>query len=81
MPGLIASAWFALAAPEGTPNDILQKINADAAAALRLADVREKFLSQGAEPVGQSTAATAAFIKEEQVRWSAVIKTANVTLE
>ncbi len=81
MPGLIASAWFALVAPQGTPDDILQKINADAAAALKLADVREKFLSQGAEPIGQSTAATAAFIKEEEARWSAVIKTANVTLE
>ena len=81
MPGLVASAWFALVAPQGTPNDILQKINADAAAALKLADVREKFLSQGAEPIGQSTAATATFIKEEQARWSAVIKTANVILE
>jgi tripartite-type tricarboxylate transporter receptor subunit TctC len=81
MPGLIASAWFALVAPQGTPDAILQKINADAAAALKLADVREKFLSQGAEPIGQSTAATAAFIKEEEARWSAVIKTANVTLE
>ena len=81
MPGLIASAWFALVAPQGTPDAILQKINADAAAALKLTDVREKFLSQGAEPIGQSTAATAAFIKEEEARWSAVIKTANVTLE
>jgi tripartite-type tricarboxylate transporter receptor subunit TctC len=81
MPGLIASAWFALVAPEGTPDAILQKVNADAAAALKLADVREKFLSQGAEPIGQSTAATAAFIKEEEARWSTVIKTANVTLE
>jgi tripartite-type tricarboxylate transporter receptor subunit TctC len=81
MPGLIASAWFALVAPPGTPEAILQQINTDAAAALKLADVREKFLSQGAEPVGQSTAATAAFFREEEARWSAVIKSANVTLE
>ena len=81
MPGLIASAWFALAAPSGTPDDIVRKINADAVAALKLADVREKFLSQGAEPVGQSPADTAAFFKEEEARWSAVIKSANVTLE
>jgi tripartite-type tricarboxylate transporter receptor subunit TctC len=81
MPNLIASAWFALAAPPGTPDEIVRKVNADATAALKLDDVREKFLSQGAEPVGQSPADTAAFFKEEQARWSAVIKTANVTLE
>ena len=81
LPDLIASAWFALAAPPGTPDTLVQKINADVAAALKLEDVRTKFLAQGAEPIGQSPAATAAFFKEEEARWSAVIKTANVILE
>jgi len=81
LPDLIASAWFALAAPPGTSDTLVQKINADVAAALKLEDVRTKFLAQGAEPVGQSPAATAAFFKEEEARWSAVIKTANVILE
>ncbi len=81
LPGLIASAWFALVAPPGTPEAIVQKVNADTAAALKLPEVRAKFLEQGAEPQGQSTAATAAFIKEEEARWRAVIKSANVTLE
>jgi len=81
LPELIASAWFALVAPPGTPDAIVQKINADTAAALKLPDVRAKFLEQGAEPQGESTAATAAFIKEEEARWRAVIKSANVRLE
>lgn len=81
LPDLIASAWFAVVAPPGTPGAIVQKINADTAAALKLEDVRAKFLEQGAEPVGDSPNATAAFIKDEEARWSAVIKTANVTLE
>ena len=49
--------------------------------ALKLPDVRTKFLDQGAEPVGQDTAATAAFIRDEERRWREVIKSANVTLE
>jgi tripartite-type tricarboxylate transporter receptor subunit TctC len=81
MPDLIASAWFALAAPPGTPDALVRKINTDTVAALALPDLREKFLSQGAEPVGQSPADTAAFFHEEESRWSGVIKTANVTLE
>jgi tripartite-type tricarboxylate transporter receptor subunit TctC len=80
-PDLISVTWFALVAPPGTPDAIVQKVNADTAAALSLADLRTKFLELGAEPQGQSTAATAAFIKEEEARWRAVIKSANVTLE
>jgi len=81
LPDLIASAWFAIVAPPGTPEAIVQKINKDTAAALALADVRARFLEQGAEPQGDSLPATAAFIKEEEARWRAVIKSANVTLE
>ncbi|CAN5165149.1 tripartite tricarboxylate transporter substrate binding protein [soil metagenome] len=81
LPDLLASAWFGLVAPPGTPDAIVQKINKDTAAALKLDDVRTKFLEQGAEPQGQSPQATAAFIKDEEIRWRAVIKSANVTLE
>lgn len=81
LPDLIASAWFAIAAPPGTPDALAQKINADTAAALQLADVRAKFLEQGAEPKGGSTKETAAFIKDEEARWRTVIDAANVKLE
>jgi len=81
LPNLLASAWFGLVAPPGTPEAVVQRINADTAAALKLADVRAKFLELGAEPQGQSPQATAAFIKDEEMRWRDVIKTANVTLE
>jgi len=80
-PDLVASAWFALVAPPGTPDAIAQKVNADMVAALALPDMRTKFLELGAEPQGGTTAATAAFIRDEEARWRAVIKSANVTLE
>ena len=60
---------------------MVQKANADVAAALKLPDVRTKFLDQGAEPQGQDTASTARFIKDEEARWRSVIRSANVTLE
>jgi tripartite-type tricarboxylate transporter receptor subunit TctC len=81
LPDLLASAWFALVAPPGTPDAIAQKANADLAEALRQPDVRTRFLDLDAQPQGGTTAATAAFIKEEEARWRAVIKSANVTLE
>ena len=81
LPDLISSAWFAFVVPPGTPEVIAQKINADTAAALKLPDVRARFLELGAEPQGDTAAATAAFIKAEEARWRSIIQSANVTME
>ena len=74
-------AWFALAAPPGTPNAIAQRINAAAVEALKLPEVQKRFLDQGLKPVGNSTAEMAAFVAEETARWQNVIRTANIGLE
>ena len=81
LPDLISSAWFALVMPPGTPEAVVQKINADTAAALKLPDVRARFLELGAEPQGDTAAATAAFVKAEEARWRSIIQSANVTME
>ena len=81
LPDLISSAWFALVMPPGTPEAIVQNINADTAAALKLPDVRARFLELGAEPQGDTAVATAAFIKAEEARWRSIIQSANVTME
>lgn len=80
LPGFIASAWFAMVAPPGTPNAIVQQLNAAVVEALRMPDVQKRYLDQGAEPVGNSTAEMAAFVKDEMARWQKVITSANVTL-
>lgn len=81
LPDFIASSWVALAAPPGTPDAIVGRINETAAAALRLEDVRRRFLELGAEPVGDSPAASQAFIRQDEERWRKVIRTANVRLD
>ncbi len=81
LPGFVANAWFALVAPPGTPNAIAQQINAATVEVLRMPDVQKRFLDRGAEPVGNTTAEMAAFVKEEMARWQGVIKSANVTLQ
>ena len=81
LPELVSSAWFALVAPPGTPDAIAQKISGDLVAALKQPEMRTRFLELGAEPQGGTPPETAAFIKDEEARWRAVIKSANVTLE
>ncbi len=81
LPGLIASAWFALAAPPGTSEAIARKASADAQAALSQPDVRAKFKAQGANPLGGTPAEATAFIAKDEARWRDVIKSANVSVD
>lgn len=80
-PGFVATAWFGVVAPPGTPAAITQKISADIAEALQQPSIREKYLAQEATPVGGTPAQTAQFMAGERKLWAEVIKRANVKIE
>ena len=81
LPGFLASAWFAVAAPPGTPAPIVEKLNAAVLEVLKMPDVQQKFLAQGAEVAASSIADTTSFFQAERVRWKKVIVDAGVTLD
>ena len=81
LPDLVASAWFAIAAPPGTPLAIANKLNAAIVDIMKLPDVRERFAAQGAEVIGGTPAEMNAFLATERARWKKVIDTANVKLD
>jgi tripartite-type tricarboxylate transporter receptor subunit TctC len=81
LPGFASSAWFAVVAPPKTPAVIVDKISADIAAAIKDPAVRQRFADLSAEPVGNTPAEAAAFMRAEVERWNKVIKAANVKLQ
>jgi len=81
LPGFEAVAWYAIAAPPGTPQDITEKINADVNEALRQPEIHERLKKLSAETFGGSREKAAAYMKEEIERWGNVIKAAGVKLE
>jgi len=81
LPGFESAAWFAIVAPPKTPQAIAEKINADVNAALRDGEVLARLAQLSAEPIGGTTAATAAYMREEIERWRNVITAAHVKLE
>ena len=81
LPGFSSAAWFGVAAPPGTPRDIVNKISADIAEVIRSPDVRKRFDDLSAEPVGSDPETMARFMGEEIARWRAVIDAAEVKLE
>ena len=61
--------WSGLAAPKGTPPEVIEKLQAGVAKALTEPDVQEFLTSQGAEPGGMAAEAFAQLMQEETVRW------------
>ena len=61
-PGYALEEWTGLFAPAGTANDVLDRMAAAVAEALRDPDVAARLAQLGAEPVGSSRAAFAAFV-------------------
>lgn len=76
-----STAWFAVAAPPGTPLALATRIAAAVAEALQAPALRARFAEMGAIPVGRPPVETTAFFEAERRRWSAVIRDARVTLE
>jgi tripartite-type tricarboxylate transporter receptor subunit TctC len=81
LPGFASSAWFAMVAPPKTPLPIVEKISADIAAVVKDPEVRKRLAEMTAEPVGDTPAEAATFMRSEIGLWKNVITSANVKLE
>jgi tripartite-type tricarboxylate transporter receptor subunit TctC len=79
--GFDGGSWNGVVMPAGTPQDIVNKIHAPVAAALRSPAGKEAMLLNGAIAVGSSPAEFAAYIKIEAAKWAKVAKFAKIQLD
>ncbi len=81
VPGFTLTNWFALVLPAATPVDIRNRLHTEVVKILRMPDIKERLLSMGAEPVGNTQEQFGAFIKSETAKWGKVIRDANIKAE
>lgn len=74
VPGYEAANWFGAMVPAKTPPAIVARLAREIGRALRLPEVRERLLSQGMEPVGNSPEEFSAYIRSEIVKWAQAVK-------
>ena len=79
-PGFEATAWYALAAPAGTPSEIIDKLNAATNAFLKSPKGQETLANLSMQAVGGSPADLKAFIASELQKWGPVVKEANIAM-
>lgn len=78
LPGYTVTNWFGLAAPKGTPKDVVERLQTEVKKALANPKVAERLAAMGARPGGLSSAEFASFVQRETRLWTEVSKAAGV---
>ena len=73
-----ASNWTALFAPKGTPQPVIDKLNAEVVKILNMPDVKERFAGGGVDTIPSSAAELDARVKREAERFRAIVQKANI---
>lgn len=73
--------WFGMFAPAGTPETVLQKINAAVTQALKDPDLAKRLQDQGGEPAPMSVQQFREFIQNESKQFQRIVETAQITAE
>jgi tripartite-type tricarboxylate transporter receptor subunit TctC len=79
LPGYESEGWQVLVAPVGTPDAIVQKINAALVKALGDPGVDERLERLGRDHPPMSPAETLAFVQREQAKWSPILAHIDIT--
>jgi tripartite-type tricarboxylate transporter receptor subunit TctC len=81
LPNLVVETWYGVMAPAGTPPDIVNKVNTELNALLKLPDVREAMAKQGVVPAGGAPDRLLKLLQRDIPRWTKVVSTANIKLD
>jgi tripartite-type tricarboxylate transporter receptor subunit TctC len=81
VPGYEVSTWFALFAPAGTPEAIVQRLNHEFAAALADHETRDRLVAQGFTINGGSPQELGALVRSELAKWAKVVKESGAKVE
>src|SRR5258705_8527015 len=73
--------WYGLLAPSGTTAEIVKHLNDAVIAALKNAELRERFVALGADPLGSTPPAFAQFIRDEIRKWGKAVKDSGARVE
>ena len=78
VPGYEATIWLGIMVPAGTPQAIVERLNAEIGRIVAKPAIRDAWVKQGAEPMTMSAAAFGAFLQRDIDKWAKVIAAAGI---
>ena len=73
--------WYAFFAPNKTPTPVVNRLNTEIAAIMKLPDVRATLAKSGLDAASSSTSELTTTVKQDYQRWGSVIKRNAITAE
>ncbi|GAB3765777.1 tripartite tricarboxylate transporter substrate binding protein [Ramlibacter monticola] len=81
VPGYEVNVWFGMQLPAGTPRPVVDRLNRDIVQLLKEPDTVQRFRAQGVEVVASTPEEFRAWVGKEVVKWTQLIKDANIRIE
>jgi tripartite-type tricarboxylate transporter receptor subunit TctC len=81
VPGFEASSWFGIAAPRGTPAEVIERLNREINAGLADPIIEARLTDMGGVPLSGSPADYGKLISDETEKWGTVIRAAGIKAE
>jgi tripartite-type tricarboxylate transporter receptor subunit TctC len=81
LPGYDLSVWYGVAAPAGTPKDIVAKLNAEFVRVLDNPDFRQRLEQQGVERIGSTPEQFGKYIRSETAKWAKVVRASGARID
>lgn len=75
VPGYEATIWLGIMAPAGTPQSIVERLNAAINAAIKRPHVIDLWAKQGAVPMSMTPGEFGKFLRGDIAKWATVVKT------
>lgn len=76
------NSWYGMFAPAGTPDAIVQRLNAEVNLALASAEMRERFMQLNmADPPIRTAAQFAQTVRDDVTAWGNVIRANHITVD
>ncbi len=81
VPGYALTNWFGLVVPAATSRELINRLHGDVSKVLAQPEVRDRIQGMGADVIGSSPDAFAAFMRTETAKWAKIVKQANIRAE
>ena len=80
-PGFESESWVGMFAPAATPRSVVEQLHSSLTAVLADSSLRGRLESQGCDVVGGPPETMAARVRNDQVKWSRIIRDKNITIQ
>jgi tripartite-type tricarboxylate transporter receptor subunit TctC len=81
MPGYESTTWYGFLGPAGLPKDIVAKLNSAIVAAVGTKEMRDRYVALGSDPETSTPEQFAAYLRNDIVSWSKVVKASGAKAE